>query len=818
MGPGLIGLLGNAVKVHIMPLPRRRTRTEGSIRQRIGSHLLTLVLLAVVPMLAFAGFLIFRIDAIGRAEFGQQVQLRDNALAEAVDRELGIHRALLMGMQNSAALVARNWPAFRTELATIEATYPWARLSVMEPSGQLLFTSILPDGAPLPMANGLATLRRAIDTGEPQTSDYFIGSATHRPTIATYLPLIKAGRTELVLAISCDISRFQEIVEAQTPSPSMRAAIIDNRNVYIARATEPATTIGTPGTEDLREQTSRATSGMIKVVGLHNKLIWLAFTHSKLANWTIAAGIDVGGLLALRNRSLTLAVGGGLLLLAMSLASAFWYGRRIAAQAALLSAQATALGKGGPLPGRRVDIFELANVARELETAAARLAQEQRHRQAILDQLERRVLERTAALSESERQYRLLAENSVDVIVHGDFDGTCRYVSPASQKLFGYAPQELLAHRITSVIHPDDLDDLDQVDQTLARLHQEEVALLCVYRVRKKNGECVWVEGAFRRFLTGDEGTASGFLVTLRDVSARKQAETAAIAAKTAADRANQAKSLFLASMSHELRTPLTAIIGFGQMLEATLYGPLTERQAEYVEYILRGGNTLLTLVQDLLDFASIDTAPVRVDMRPVALDMIFDELGFAVAQMAAERSINLEIQRGGPDAPAIFADRRRLVQVMANLCSNAIKYNRPGGSVTVAASFDEPGWVILTVTDTGLGIAADKQDEIFEPFNRLGAEAGTIEGTGVGLTICKRLMDAMGGRISFTSTLGVGTRFVAMLPLAAPESSAVAALIVSDGDGDLEDGRTNPKCKDQKAERVRSPGNAGRVSTGDGR
>jgi len=750
-----------------MPHRGRRPPAGGSIRQRIGSHLLTLVSLAVAPILGFAGFLIFQIDDVGRAEFGQQIELRSSALAEAVDRELGIHRALLVGLQNSAALAARDWAAFRTELTALVAAYPWARVIVIEPSGQIVFSSIQPDGARLPMANGLIPMRRAIETGEPQTSDYFIGAAAHRPTISTYLPLTRAGRTDLILAISCDISRFQEIVEAQTPSLSMRAEIIDTQNIFIARATDPADSVGKAASQDLYARGKLAASGMIKVLGINDTPILIAFSHSKIANWTIMTGIDVGGLTAVRNRSLALAVGGGLLLLAMSLASAFWYGRRIAAQAARLSAQATALGKGEPPPGRRFYILELANVANELDIAAARLAQERLARQAILDQLEQRVLERTAALSERERQYRMLAENSMDVIVHGDFNGTRRYVSPASLKLFGYTPEELLTHRITSIVHP---DDLDEVKGTLERLRQEDVERLCVYRLRKKNGNYVWVEGAFRRLLTGDARTPSEFLVTLRDISQRKQAEAAAQEAMIAANRANRAKSLFLASMSHELRTPLNAIMGFGEMLETAMFGPLTERQAEYVGYILRSSGMLLVLVQDLLDFAHIDTAPVRVDLQPVALDMIFDELGFAVSQMAQDRSIKLKILRSEPGAPVILADRRRLVQVLANFCSNSIKYNRPGGSVTVVASFDEPGWVTLSVTDTGFGIAAEKQAEIFEPFNRLGAEAGTIEGTGVGLTICKRLMDAMGGSISFSSTPGVGTRFVAMLPISVPK------------------------------------------------
>jgi len=754
-------------------MPHREQRPQAErplppLTQRIGNHLSTLVLLAVLPILGFSGFLIFQIDQVGRTEFREQMQLRGYALAEAVDRELGIHRALLMGLQHSAALESRDWPAFRTQVTALKVAYPWARVIVIEPSGQIVFSSIQAAGEPLPMANGLVPLRRAIATGEPQTSDYFIGASAQRPTISTYLPLTKAGQTDLVLAISCDISRFQEMVEAQTPSPSMRAAIIDTQNIFIARATAPAASVGKAASADLFARGKQTDSGVITVIGVNDNPVLLAFSHSKIANWMIVAGVDVGSLTALRNQSLMLAAGGGLLLLALSLASAYWYGRRIAAQAARLSARATALGKGEPPVPRRFDILELADVARELEIAAARLSREQQDRQAILDQLEQRVLERTAALSESERQYRLLAENSMDVIVHGDFDGTRRYVSPGSLKLFGYAPEELLQQRITSVVHP---DDMAEVNQTLAQLRDEKDQLLCVYRLRKKDGTYVWCEGAFRRFVTGDDRVPSGFLVTLRDITPRKLAETAAITAMNEANRANRAKSLFLASMSHELRTPLNAIMGFSEMLSAEFSDPLTDRQAEYVGYILRSGNALLTLVQDLLDFASIDGAPVRVDMRPVALDMIFDEIGFAMAPMAKDRSIRFEITRSGPDAPAVLADRRRLVQVMANLCSNSIKYNRPGGSVVVAASFEEMGWVTFSVTDTGLGIPAGKQAEIFEPFNRLGAEAGVIEGTGVGLTICKRLMDAMGGRISFSSTVGVGSRFMVMLPIAVPDS-----------------------------------------------
>jgi len=237
--------------------------------------------------------------------------------------------------------------------------------------------------------------------------------------------------------------------------------------------------------------------------------------------------------------------------------------------------------------------------------------------------------------------------------------------------------------------------------------------------------------------------------------------------ARQLAETASRAKSEFLSRMSHELRTPLNAILGFGQLLELD---DLSDRQRGNVKYILKGGGHLLELINEVLELARIESGQLALSPEPVALADTVNETIALVQPLASAQGISLsaELATVGADVH-VHADRQRLKQILLNLLSNAIKYNRPGGRVDVSAATVAPARLRISVADTGIGIDPDHLARVFEPFDRLGAETGEIEGTGLGLALSKRLIEAMGGAISFESEPGVGTIFSLELGIADP-------------------------------------------------
>jgi len=247
-------------------------------------------------------------------------------------------------------------------------------------------------------------------------------------------------------------------------------------------------------------------------------------------------------------------------------------------------------------------------------------------------------------------------------------------------------------------------------------------------------------------------------------ISALKEAVGQIEAARAEADRANLAKSEFLSSMSHELRTPLNAILGFGQILEE----PDSEAyMRECVGHIMKGGRHLLDLINEVLDIARVETGHLQVSTEPIGLAEIVPDVCSLVSRLAAERGIRLENNLSHFANHFVLADRQRLKQILLNLLANAIKYNREGGSVEIFLGAETPGRISIGIRDTGPGISPQNLSKLFTPFERLGAANSAVEGTGLGLALSRRLVEAMDGIIRVESELGHGSVFTIELPRA---------------------------------------------------
>lgn len=247
--------------------------------------------------------------------------------------------------------------------------------------------------------------------------------------------------------------------------------------------------------------------------------------------------------------------------------------------------------------------------------------------------------------------------------------------------------------------------------------------------------------------------------------------------ARQQAERANQEKSTFLSHMSHELRTPLNAILGFAQILTSDKLPSTPDEKQAFARHILQAGRHLLTLINEVLDLAKIESGAMTLSLEPVALARVFQECQAMIQPLATRRGIELRFPARVP--AHVLADRTRLKQVLINLLSNAVKYNRERGTVALDCVAAQPGRVRIAVRDTGAGLTAAQLELIFQPFNRLGQEGSAEEGTGIGLALTKRLMEAMRGQIGVASMVGVGSTFWIELP-ATDAGAAVAPELVA--------------------------------------
>ncbi len=361
----------------------------------------------------------------------------------------------------------------------------------------------------------------------------------------------------------------------------------------------------------------------------------------------------------------------------------------------------------------------------------------------------------------SEEKYRLLAENSTDMISKHTPEGGYTYVSPVCKPLLGYEPEELIGTNAYEYFHP---DDLERIQHSHSSINAVNNIATVIYRIRRKNGSYTWFETTSRLLLDEETGNAVEIVAISRDVSYRKKIEAQLRQAKEEAEAANQAKSAFIANVSHEIRTPMNAVLGYNQLLASIVFD---SQALEYIEAIEKSSHVLLELINDILDLSKIEAGRLSLEYGETNVRHILADIKQIFHLAVEEKGLGVSIEIDDTVPEIVFLDEARLRQILLNIVGNAVKFTDQG-EVKIRA-YSEPSAadegkvdLHLHIADTGIGIEPSQLQRVFEAFRQQEGQSNRkYGGTGLGLSISKRLAEAMNGTIDVQSNSGSGSLFM---------------------------------------------------------
>jgi PAS domain S-box-containing protein len=402
-------------------------------------------------------------------------------------------------------------------------------------------------------------------------------------------------------------------------------------------------------------------------------------------------------------------------------------------------------------------VLSLLNVTDRVKAIEAAHESERQLRR-LNDELETHVAERTSALKE--RELLLREAQRIAHLGHWTVNVRTGELSWSDEiyRIFGQEPQafEPSQDRFFEMVHP---DDRDTVWRAQDEAFTQDKVFSVDHRIVLEDGMVRWVHEEAET-IKGPDGAPLQLAGTVQDITERKHIEQALELARDEAERASRAKSQFLSRMSHELRTPMNAILGFAQILALEELAP---GQQDYVREISQAGGHLLQLIEELLDLSRIEAGKYTVVVEPIDAGLVIAEASGIVQPLMTQKQVVLHNACENRSLP-VLADAMRLRQILVNLLSNATKYNRVGGRITIACMLVGTDRLRIAVSDTGPGIAPEHRERVFVPFDRLGAEFTGVEGTGVGLAISRQVAELMGGVLDYESVPGDGATFWVVL------------------------------------------------------
>jgi len=721
----------------------RKDRASGG-RLPTGRLVALFVLLSVVP-LALLAYMSVRLasDALER-EVEARVRSSADASAVAVEKEMHGLLDLVSSYAARPTVTAalrnhRRSADGRTRLAfhlrELRRGRPGiATAGVVDPAGRLIDVVPSTPGIVGKDFSFRDWYRGVTRSGRPYLSEAYESQAQGRPRVVAGAALVRdprTGKTLGVLVAAYGLEAVQRFVDRFAFSQGVTLRVTDQRGVVLAAPGALPAGLVSRRRDPLVAASLRGASG-VTTHGDSQVRLLTAYTPIRSLGWTVAATVPERAafepVAQLRSTVLTIAsvLGFGLLIGLVLLA---------------------------------LTLRARSRAEREAERA-------------------RGEAERANALN---AQLAAIVRSSDDAILSTTLDGTVLSWNPGAERFYGYTAAEMIGEPVARIIPPhragEEQSILNDVLAGGTRAHYETERM-------RRDGSLIQVSLTVSPIRNRDGEIVAASSIA-RDVTERKRAEEAVRRSQAEAERANLAKSEFLSRMSHELRTPLNAILGFGQLLAMD---GLDANQRDNVRQILKAGEHLLQLINEVLDISRIEAGGLALSLEPVAVGETVAEALDLVRPLASERNVQL----GGNAASAhdfVVADRQRLKQVLLNLLSNAVKYNHEGGTVTIDVTRPAAGRLRFDVADTGAGIAPESLDRLFSPFDRLGADQTSVEGTGLGLALSKGLVDAMGGELRVDSRVGEGSTFSIELAAAEAQAERLEEFVLPSAGADAADG-----------------------------
>jgi PAS domain S-box-containing protein len=655
-------------------------------------------------------------------------------LTRLVDRELATAQVSLNVLAASPSLQTRDHAAFQRQAQEVLKRGFINNVALIDPAGQQLVNTAIPYGQPLPMTGAMSQVQLVLRTGQPQVSGLLMGAVLKRPLVSVMVPVFSGQTVTHVMSGVIVPEHFAKLLDSHGLSEDRIAVIFDQAEAVVARSHERERYLGKAIAPGLSERLKQVAEGAFELTTLEGVQVLSSFSRSPVTGWGVAIGIPLNSLTQDLREAMAMLLAVMLLLLGLGVLGSWWMGGRIARAVRALQEPARELGRGERIEVAPLGIQEVNEVGEELTRAS------------VLQQSTR------SALADNEARLRSIVESAMDAIIAVDARQVILMFNAAAETMFSCPASQAIGQPLTRFIPKRFHAHNAEVLQRQAKLPRGPAGasegLTGVTVGLRTSGEEFPAEVSFSSV------HKSGHLLhtlIIRDVTSR-------VRAYKALERSNLDLQQFAYVASHDLKTPLRSIGGFVQLLERNHADKLDEKALSLIHRTTAAVRRLEQLTEDLLSYARLDTGSrlvEPVDMALVAQDVL-QLLEADIHSSGAVVTVN--------QLPVVQGDRTQLAQLLMNLVGNSIKYRRDvAPQVELSAVQQDKEWV-FSVKDNGIGIDPRHHEKVFEVFKRLHSQS-EYAGTGIGLAICRRVVESHGGRIWINAHEGPGTTFSFTLP-----------------------------------------------------